>query len=300
MIEAANLHQNIIETGYAPIPISVTKEDLAATIGSYLGFLELPSDYHKITRFELTDRGDGDFGQFRRVANEDSQRGSRPDNKDIFHFGSMTRQIVEERVAGALPTELKGFLDQTEELYWSAQRAKHIALRELDAENNGLLRALQPERSRINDVLRLIAYYPNEGSLAKGHFDRSTATLAIGESHPGLRMAPGQNGLRVNPDANYMTKLENRMTAVDHHSEQAKFFLGAGWNRLPNRLTAENKNLPLAFHDVINNGQRVGEQVMRWAAVMFINPHADFVGYKVPSQAETRPYKQLGRLAEAA
>lgn len=294
MSEALNVQESVTQHGYAPVPISVSKEDLAGTIGAYLNFLELPADVQEATVFDLTDRGDGDFGQFRRLPGENSARGKRPDNKDVFHFGSMTRQITEARLSGPLPKDLRTFMDQAEAVYWAAQRTKRNALADLG--NKGLMGAMVTERGTINDVLRLIAYYPNHGALAKGHFDRSVSTLAIGESHEGLRMAPAQNGLRVDANEDYMAGVEVSLQPVEHHSGEAKFFLGSGWNRLPTELRTGNEDLPLAYHDVVETGKRVGEKVMRWAIVMFSNPQLDFTDYTVPSQAETRPYKQLGKL----
>lgn len=292
----SNIQQSLIEQGYAPVPIGVERQDLQNVMDSYMGFLELPEEFHQATVFDLTDRGDGDFGQYTRVAGEMGERGIRPDNKDIFHFGSMSRQVIEARLAGELPHKLIDFLDICESLYWAAQRAKRGAIAELDCAGSGLMQVLSPERSTINDVLRLIAYYDNEGPLAKGHFDRSTTTLAIGESHPGLRIAPAQNGMVIDADAEYMSDVESRLEDVEYQPGVAKFFLGAGWNRLPSELREGNPDLPLGYHDVINIGRRVGERVMRWAIVMFNNPHIDFTDYVVPTPPETRPYKQLGKL----
>jgi hypothetical protein len=296
MSETLSLRESIYEKGYAPVGIDLGRSDLQTAMDRYLAFLELDEKFHSITQFELTGRGDGDFGQFRRTAGNEGVRGTVADNKDIFHFGSMTRQVVEARLSGALPHEMKEFLEAAEEIYWTGQRAKKQALEQLDYFEMGLVGVMQPERETINDVLRFIAYYPNKGNLAKGHFDRSTATLAIGESHEGLRITPGQNGFIIDADEAYMNSLDNKLQPVTHSEGEAKFFLGAGWNRLPDYLRVGNEDRPLAWHDVVESSTTVDEKVMRWAIVMFCNPHLGVHDYIVPSQPETRPYKQLGRL----
>lgn len=299
MSEVLNVHENLYEKGYVPVGIDLGRSDLQTAIDRYSAFLEIDEQYHELTRYLSTQRGDGDFGQYSRISGQQGERGEVADNKDIFHFGAQSRQVIEARLQGALPSEMKQFLAIAEEIYWTAQRSKRQALEELDYYNMGLVGIMQPEVGTINDVLRFITYYPNEEKLAKGHFDRSTCTLAIGESHEGLRIAPGQNGLKIDANAEYLQKLENNLRPVEHIESEAKFFLGAGWNRLPLQYNSGgcNEDLPLAWHDVVPSDKQVDERVMRWAVVMFINPKAEMEHYIVPSPPETRPYKQLGRLS---
>lgn len=287
---------SIREQGYAPVPIDLSRDDLQEAIDRYTDFLTLPENYHDITRFYVTDRGDGDYGQFTRVAGNTGERGAVMDNKDIFHFGSLTRQYIEAELDGRIPREMKDFLDTAEEVFWAGQRSKRHALADFDDDGSFLVDTLQTKYHTLNDVLRLITYYENDDKLAKSHFDRGVCTLAIGESHEGLRLATGQNGLVLDANEQYLADLESRLTPVEHRSGEAKFFLGAGWNRLPQYIKHGHDDLELGWHDVVPSAKRVGERVMRWAVVMFINPYAEFQDYTVPTPAETRPYKQLGRL----
>lgn len=297
MSEQLQIHENLYEQGYAPIGIDIGYSDLETAMERYMAFIELDEKYHEATRHFSTDRGDGDFGQFRRIAGAEGMRGAMPDNKDIFHFGTNTRQVIEARLSGALPRDMKAFLDATEEIFWAGERSKRQALEELDWLQTGLVGIMMPENGTINDVLRFIAYHPNEGQLAKGHFDRGVCTLAIGESHEGLQIAPGQNGLRLDCDQAYMDALEKNLQPVTHMSEEVKFFLGAGWNQLPGAYRQGNHDLPLGYHDVIESDKQVNDKVMRWAIVQFCNPQTELQDYVVPTPAETRPYKQLGLLA---
>jgi len=295
MSELLTPNHDIRQNGYTSVQIDLSKNDMQNAIDKYMGYLALGDEFHQITRYFTNNRGDGDFGQYTRRAGLQGMRGEIQDNKDIFHFGASTRQIVEHRLAGNMPQDMRDFLNASEEIYWAAQRTKRKIIPRLSNPNSDLTEVLQSERNTLNDVLRFIAYYPSTDKLAKGHFDRSAATLAIGESHEGLRIAPGQNGLFLNVDEQYMQLLESQLKPVEHREGEAKFFLGAGWNRLDDTYKAA-PNLPLAWHDVVPSEKQVNEQVMRWAIVMFINPYAEMLEYAVPTPTETRPYKQLGRL----
>lgn len=297
MSEKLEVRESMVEKGYSPVGIDLGVSDLQTAIDRYTAFLEIDEQYHEATRFYLSERGDGDYGQYTRVAGSTGERGDVPDNKDIFHFGSMSRQVIESRISGRMPRDMKLFLDVAEEIYWAGQRSKRTALEALDQRKAGLVGILQSERNTLNDVLRFITYYPNEEKLAKGHYDRSTCTLAIGESHEGLRITTGQNGLTVNADEAYLADLESRLKPVEHRDHEAKFFLGAGWNRLPGQYKAGNEELELGWHDVIPSDKQVDQKVMRWAVVMFINPYMEMKEYTVPTPAETRPYKKLGKLS---
>lgn len=287
----APVRQQLQEQAYATVPIDITKADMQTAIEQYSDYLALDEGYHAASRFLLGNRGDGDFGQFTREIGKDTMRGKAQDNKDIFHFGSMSRQVVESRISGGLPKEMQTFLNTAEELFWSAERSKRGAVAELDIAGSGLLKIMQPETAMLSDVLRFIAYYPGADTLAKGHFDRSTATLALGESHEGLRMTPGQNAKAREVTKAYMQELQDSLQPVSHHEREAKFFLGAGWNRLQPQYRRDNEDLQLAWHDVVSSDQTVNDKIARWAIVLFANPNRDHQGYEAPSTTETRPYK---------
>lgn len=159
MSEQLQIHENLYEQGYAPIGIDIGYSDLETAMERYMAFVELDEKHHEATRYFNTDRGDGDFGQFRRIAGAEGMRGAMPDNKDIFHFGANTRQVIEARLSGALPRDMKAFLDAAEEIFWAGERSKKRALEELDWLQTGLVGIMTPENGTINDVLRFIAYH---------------------------------------------------------------------------------------------------------------------------------------------
>jgi hypothetical protein len=288
----SELLETIEERGFSAVPIELTHGDLNDTIGLYQEFLELPEEFHDATRFFTTKRGDGDFGQFRREAGKQGARGTVPDNKDILHFGADTRQVATTRL-GRMPQAMKWLLASCEDIFWSAEATKCCALKELQGDARLVTDVMAPEQGRLNDVLRLICYYDNQDNLAKGHFDRGVATLAIGQSHGGLRLAAGQNGLGASVTKSYLQELDAGLQPVEHREGEAKFFLGAGWHRLPYEYREGLTHLPLGWHDVVKSPKRVDDKVARWAIVMFCNPQLGFEDYVVPSPEETRPHKMF-------
>ena len=298
MREQLTFHESLKANAYAPVSVDLRREDMSEAMNHYFDFLRLSEEIHAASRFVNTERGDGDFGQYERVAGTNSDRGQIQDNKEIFHFGAQTRQAMEARVGSSLPQDAKLFLNAAESIFWAAQCAKKRAVNEISYGN--ILKDMFVSPTEVNnDVLRFISYHHDTDVLAKGHFDRSVMTLAVGESHEGLRLTGGQNGYTHDATAHYMAGMESRLEPVEYVEKQAKFFLGAGWNHIPwVHKSAEAQGLPLCWHDVIPTAQSVSDTIARWAIVMFINPHLGVKDYVVPSPAETRPYKQLGRLSK--
>lgn len=280
------LHQH----GYTEVETDISKDELQIVMDGYNAFTKLPADIQNSTNYFLSDRGDGDFGSFKRVPGAETFRGKASDNKDIFHFGASTRQIVEASLPAGLPPEMASFLNDAESLFWQAQAAKSQALGSLGLFglvdlNTGSLVPYQnvflDKKAPCNDVLRLINYYDSGSLLAKPHLDRSAVTLALGESHPGLRMTP----------CSIDTPVEERnanLKEVVHNPGVAKFFLGAGWKNL-RHISQRANDLPLGWHDVVQTSEVVDDYVRRWSVILFSTPHLDWQDYKVPGRSLTRP-----------
>lgn len=282
--------EQLKSSGYFEAETRIMHSELETVMEGFKDFLALADETKDSTKYFLSDRGDGDFGYFKRIPGNQTFRGTVSDNKDIFHFGASTRQHVESSLAGGAPVALADFLDQAESLFWKAEATKKQALGQLglvgiiDRHEGGLheyAEVFLGQRSACNDVLRLINYYDSDSLLAKAHFDRSAVTLALGESHPGLRLAA----------SSIETPVETRNAAlqpVAYTPGQAKFFLGAGWKQLQhmNRTAAE---LPLGWHDVVQTEQVVDDYVRRWSAILFSTPHLDWHDYQVPGRNMTRP-----------
>lgn len=145
---------------------------------------------------------------------------------------------------------------------------------------------LAPDSLADQHVVRLLRYLGTAAQLKAGlHFDRSWATLAAWESHPGLIGTPGNNAQRRSLDIQELeitaaTALEKPIT---HRSGSAKLFLGAGYNRAPDAFYNLNGELPLLLHGVLN--EQPDQE--RDAVVIFMHPPANLPGYIVPGEGET-------------
>lgn len=209
--------------------------------------------------------------------NPEDQDATIRDHKYVFHYGSVSRERAEAAL-GVLPAELGVFLDNCEEFYQEGVRVAQIGATAL-----GIKPLLFHEANQRKDVhhLRLLDYISREKSThAEPHFDRGVVTLAIGESHPGLRGRPSSNGFPV-PLTEAEREALRHLAPIAHREGVAKFFASAGLRRLPLDVREENglDDIPLLAHDVVNEEPGVDRQ----AVVMFFNPHLDTNYHPLPN-----------------
>lgn len=274
MSEARTPRQELAENLYLPVAVDIGQSDLEQAMYAYREFLELPILYQKAAMYKLDERNNTQFGQFNRVPGDDKgeERGVAQDNKDIFHFGALTRQVVEHRLSD-MPRATRDFLDIAEDIYWASSRTCRDTFTSVDDFQVGLVGLHSDERHPLNHHLRFILYYEHDGEyLATGHFDRSVGTVHLGTSHRGLRIGSKPSDLRL----------------YEGPADQSLFFLGAGWNKLPAyKQAGASAPLQPMYHDVVQLPEHgIDEKLMRWAVVMFFNP---FELDTVPAKDETRP-----------
>lgn len=213
----------------------------------------------------------------------EDQREAGQDHKYIMHHGVQTTKRAEAALGEALPREMENFLAKCDEFYFNARIAA-----ELGAKALGIEKILLPENEEDDvHLLRVIDYIASDSEeLGEAHFDRSAVTMACGESSPGLRGLPADNGFLKPVDEEVKSKLTRGLKPVKHYEGVAKFFAAAGLRRLPEEIRSKNSldDTPLLAHDIIN--ERPGEN--RQAVVMFFNPHINFSDYTVPGKDETR------------
>jgi hypothetical protein len=191
------------------------------------------------------------------------------DHKYVLHYGPRSRSHA-EAVLGTLPKDVETLLDNCEEFYQEGLRAAELGATALGI-NRYLFHPTNPQRNIHH--LRLIDYISSDNSThASPHFDRGTVTLAINESHPGLRGKPADNGFLAPLTESDKKELLD-MDPIAHQENVAKFFASAGLRRLPERILKEYQldQVPLLAHDVVNEKPGINRQ----AVVMFFNPHAD-------------------------
>lgn len=280
MSESLKFKETLRDKQAVPIGVDIGYCDYEEALLAFQEFMQLPEDIVEASRFKLNSKNNSLFGAFeRRVgALSPESRGLVQDNKDIFHFGSLTRQVMEYRLGKNLPAEAKWFLSTAEDIYWAGLRSTKEAYDHLDAEKVGLVGIHFDEQATLNHHLRFIAYYPREGDiLATPHFDRSVGTVAMAESKPGL-------WIEVDGQKQYVE---------ERKPDEGLFFLGAGWNKLPDRYRYGNYDLKPTMHGVDQIDQTGDESgVMRWAIILFSNP-VDLD--TVPLPGETRPHRAIGQ-----
>lgn len=274
--------------GYANLDFHLGKSACQELFGTFKDFVRLCDEpggdkLKQALSFDINGRGNGEYFLDLRLpgANNEGQRGVSEDHKYVMHYGAQTLDRVHKTI-GSPPAEMKKFLDNCDEFYFRGRMTAFYGAKAL-----GIDELLFPE-DEIDDVhlLRVIDYIGSDnGHLGEAHFDRGVTTLAMSESHSGLRGVPADNGYLRPLDDLTLQRLKHHMEPVEHHENVAKFFAGAGLRRLPSQLRAENDldKIPLFAHDIVN--ERPGEN--RQAVVMFFNPQLGFDNYSVPTKEET-------------
>lgn len=236
--------------------------------------------HYKVPGREL----DADYYMIHRRVGESTEfsRTAATENKDVLHTGPLTLQYATERLGRKMPGAMKALLESCAEVHEAVKRSVRPVFRELGIEDvmlaeNGL------EDIHMVRVLRYLG--TNVTHKADLHFDRSTATMAVWESSPGLVGTPGNNALAAPMTSAELEAMIDQANAspINHASGEGKFFLGAGYNRLPAAVHDRNGNIPLLAHGVVN--EQSDEE--RDAVVVFMNPHLGVEDYVVPSKAET-------------
>ncbi len=292
----AEVREQIEEVGYANIAVGVNNSDTQELFSSFKNFVELTEQpggeqlkkavaYKARPESELL--GNESYFIDLRIPGqsntyEDNSRGAGQDHKYVFHIGPQTLARACVRI-GKLPAELDILLQQSAEFYFEGRKASKLGAVAL-----GLSDVLfHNDPAREVHHLRLIDYIASANKdHAEAHFDRGVVTMAINESHPGLRGLASDNGYLRPLDRQSRDELSAGLAPVSHQEYIGKFFTSAGLRRLPENLRAKEAldQLPIFAHDVVNEKPGVN----RYAVVQFFNPHLDFRGYSVPGKDECK------------
>lgn len=279
-LESQIQHEALIQ----PIALDLGEADIETAMQAYLEFLELPAEIRESLRYP----GDGlrrnTSAGYTYTSHSEAKNtiDTSKDNKHIFHYTPDILGVLGELARSRFqPEALSRFVNLAVEVYESAARATRQALEPYEDHFPGLVGIHFPKDGTVNHHLRFLAYEPGiNGVLARGHYDKSTATIAIAESHGGLRIG-------TEPD-------DLELYRRDPH--ESIFFHGLGWVKLHKLVGRESQEIP-AWHDVVETTDRVNEDIMRWALIYFINPaYLD----TAPSAAETHTplnLQTVGKLA---
>jgi hypothetical protein len=277
----------IKERAHAELPFELGKaacQELFADFNTFIDLCDEPGGKKLVeaVAFNVTDLNNSKyFVEYRKpgkINRFEKDRAPGTDHKYIFHFGSQTIDRATTALGGALPAEMAEFLSKADVFYEAAAKSARLGAAALGLENI----MFGGERKNWIHHLRLLHYIGDDpDSLGAAHFDRSVATLAVTESRSGLRGVAGNKDYLKRGEADYIRQLEAALTPIDHHEYVSKFFLGAGYNHL--RPKDRRRKLPLLGHDIQNNQVNV----IRDAAVFFMNPIQAYFGYTVPETYET-------------
>jgi hypothetical protein len=272
--------------GYAEVPFMLGRAACEELFDDFLGFVELcqQPDTESLVQavtFDVNGLGNGAYHMTYRAPGSinpvETDRTPGSDHKYTFHFGTQTKDRATQALGGALPVEMKQCLETADEFFQEVLKSARIGAVALGLEQ--VMFGDKPETWVHH--MRLLHYIGDTPDLGAAHFDRSVATLAVSESRSGLRGAPGQNGYLEPLTIEQMQELEASLMPVAHHEHVSKFFLGAGFNHLPEK--DRKYNAPLFGHDILNDAPDTSRQ----AVVCFLNPTTEYSGYTVPGSDET-------------
>lgn len=284
----AEIVDDLREQAYAPLPFALGKAACDELFTDFRSFVEMctePGGEQLVDAltFDVNGIGNGVYYlQHRRpgeVNPHEQGRAPGKDHKYTFHFGSQTIARATAEL-GVLPEQMAEFLDKCREFYGEMVKTAKIGAAALGLEHT----MFNPDEMEDVHHLRLLDYVASlEPYLGEPHFDRGLATLAVTETRSGLRGVAGQNGKLVPVTVADIEALRANLRPIDHHEHEAKFFLGAGANHLPEHKRVRIAEIPLLGHDISNDFP--GES--RQSAVGFLNPHQKFAGFTVPQSHET-------------
>lgn len=197
------------------------------------------------------------------------------DPKEYFHFhtdGLVKMQSLHSELDwGSIPPEVITLQSRFATIHRLALESVIKVMRLLEEDHQDLLKIYGQPRDLYGSPIRLIFYHKDQGPvLAGGHFDKSSLTQQIAESHVGLRVR--------NPHT-------KEMEYVRRSPNKSVLFPGV---LLPKMFP--DTELTPAWHDVTNNdelneGRNIvrGRNCARWALIWFSNVQ----GLEVPRKQDT-------------
>lgn len=267
---------------YEPIETSLTESDITTVMNSFLAFLELP--YEERVKIQYVDEtrprtGWSGYAHDRAETAEEEQ-----DNKHKFHMTQELHRAFaierDSRAYPALPTETRQFLSLAYEAHVQLADAAKVKYGELEDDIPGITLMHFPRGGEIASHTRFLAYEPGSSLLAEPHYDKSTGTIAVAESHDGLRLGFGEEDL----------------TLVDRHRFDPLFFPGYGYHQLAEMMDVD-VHRRAGWHDVVDTGKRVNDQIARWALIHFINPARIYLASTKEQTHTPIPWRNAGKIA---
>ena len=251
MPEKETILSSLAERTYAAVPFPMSHAEISSAVGKFFEYLSLPQDYKDAMLGKRPTDVVSDMGYIRTKGEKDVI--GKKDFKEYFHYHPDAEEKWQQEATSE--PRVRAFFDAAAEVYMHADTTGKEVLRTLDAEFPGLYDAFFPSDRPMERILRFLKYdNEREGDfLARGHYDRGGATLALAESAPGLRIG----------------KDEASLSPIVHQDRTAIFFPALHFN------TLSGGRIPPAWHDVVQASKDVvSADAARWAVVYFMNAPA--------------------------
>lgn len=249
------LKKEVSSQGYASVSFAISFSEIESAAEIFTrSFLALPQiEKERYVTFIDPAKKKGKCGYRRR----DKGKGD-ADAKEIFHYNDFVAEFV-SRMSG-VPSEVRAFMDAAKPVYEEVKSTMRSILESFEPEVPGITESFFPEGKHPYFYLRFLAYVASGpgDTIAEPHIDKGPFTLAIHESHPGLRI-----GRYVDE------QLPDNLEPVIHKPGEAFFFTGDYITELlPPELQAY---FPKGLHDVIQISEREDQKIARTAIVAFID-----------------------------
>lgn len=235
---------------YVQVPFTCGRNAILEAIDAFFDFLNLPETTKKHIDLKISsNHRRGEIGYWERKSEDDKYN----DDKSFFHF----HPLIFNKYRGFIKTNhtVERFLNLALPIWLETYNVVYSILREFEEDYPGTI-AKVFATTEPHIILRFLKYdFTNSGEyLAKPHFDSGSFTLAIAESHPGLRISSSPQDLLM----------------IKHEEDKALFMVSSNCHK----IIANNKLTP-AWHDVIQADRtQIGKSFARWAIVAFIDGHS--------------------------
>lgn len=266
---------------YESIDIDLNNEDIDVVMGAFIDFLHLP--YEERVRIEYFDEQRPRTGRAGYVykGERSPDGGSQQDNKHIFH---MTKGLMDnfftEMLLRNYPYETRNFLRLAYDVHQILAEAGKNKYQELEDDIPGITAMHFPRSGELTTHTRFLGYETGKSTLAAPHYDKSTGTIAVAESHGGLRLGFGDKDL----------------TLVDRDQFDPVFFPSFGYHQL-SEIMDTDVSRRAGWHDVVDTSERFSDEIARWALVNFINPANLYLDSTEEQTHTPIPWRGMGKLA---
>lgn len=268
---------------YEPITVPFGEADVNVAMQLYLEFLQLPDDIkHKFHYLDKLNPRTSEAGYMRR-RQDASDKPTGDDNKHVFHYTPELWQAQRQIPWHEKPEVARQFIEASDQLYYQLARAVKDKMAERADEAPWLVGVHFPADGTLKHHLRFLAYQQGkDGVLARGHYDKSTSTVAVAQSCGGLRIGEGEEDL----------------TPVQRANFEPIIFDGYGWHQL-NEMLGQTTNRRAAWHDAVESecDSTVDEEIMRWALIYFVNPAKIYLESTYEQTHTPIRWRNVGRLA---